>query len=523
MPVLDKKTQARGRMAEAASKGRGKPASPKVKEAPPLRVVPDPMLESTTLPLDKIVGGDNPRTEVDEKAQRELVDSIKEHGVLQAIRVRPVGDGTYAVVMGFRRLAAARAAKLKEIPVTVGVATDTDAFVEALVENIVRQDLNPLDEARAFLKLQEQGLSQEAIGKRIGHTQSYVSNSLRLLNTAPEVQEALHSGKLSTAHARAMVTLPEEAQRELAQKVVTQNMTSKSVEAAVAETKDRVRQDERRANEAALFLKKHVEAIAAHREQDKTFTDSTIVVVRWNVRDELKALVPNPLVASNEVEVHEHREGFTCDCTAQSYEPWDQSWKIVCIKPEHWKAFRKEADRDRQKRAQEAGKKVNRLRKEVADLLLAGESELSGDALRLMVYMANRNDYQRAPRLIKAWGGESSESYSVDNAELWRVIAARPLADVVQKLVDELVPLVVPNVFGDPWNTDRDVEIRRWFVKERQVSDELVWGGRTDEQVEELRKGRYSGYRPTELSDAEVGLVDDEDDEGEAEDDAEQA
>lgn len=138
----------------------------------------------------------------------ELVASIRIHGVVQPIVVRPMEEGTYEIVAGERRLRAALQAGLSLIPAVVRDADDGEALEIALVENILREDLSPIEEARAFITLIENyGLSQEEVGKRVGRDRSTVSNTLRLLTLPDELQEEIGIGGISAGHARAILML----------------------------------------------------------------------------------------------------------------------------------------------------------------------------------------------------------------------------------------------------------------------------------------------------------------------------
>jgi ParB family chromosome partitioning protein len=150
-----------------------------------------------------------PRTRFSDEAIGELADSIRSSGVLQPVLVRRDGDG-YLIVAGERRLRAARVAGLKKIPAIVRDVTDTEMMEIALVENIQREDLNPIDEAHAYSTLIEKvGLTHEQISGRVGKQRSSISNSLRLLTLPPEVREMVSRETISAGHARALLALEE--------------------------------------------------------------------------------------------------------------------------------------------------------------------------------------------------------------------------------------------------------------------------------------------------------------------------
>ncbi|PIR94703.1 chromosome partitioning protein ParB [Candidatus Falkowbacteria bacterium CG10_big_fil_rev_8_21_14_0_10_37_6] len=155
-----------------------------------------------------------PRTYFSDEALAELVDSVKEHGVLQPVIVSEAGNGLYQIIMGERRWRAAQQAGLKEMPVIVREASDMDKLELALVENIVREDLNPIELGLAYKKyIDEFGLTHEAAAKRLGKSRPAISNTIRLLQLPAEIQEAIAKGELSDAHAKVIVGLPTSEQQ----------------------------------------------------------------------------------------------------------------------------------------------------------------------------------------------------------------------------------------------------------------------------------------------------------------------
>ena len=155
-----------------------------------------------------------PRTNYDEAKLENLKASIKERGVLQPILVRPKGD-SFEVVAGERRLRAARSLNLSEVPVIVKSVTDQEALVLALVENIQREELNPIEEAEAYKKLMEDfHFTQEAVAQSVGKDRSTISNLTRLLNLPKEMQQSIYDGKLSVGHARALLSLENPLERK---------------------------------------------------------------------------------------------------------------------------------------------------------------------------------------------------------------------------------------------------------------------------------------------------------------------
>ena len=185
-----------------------------------------------SLPISKIkVNKDQPRKQFDKEALEELADSIKQNGVLQPILVRRVGQN-YGIVAGERRYQAAKLAGLKEIPVNIKDISDKEVFKLALIENLQRSDLNPIEEAQGYRKLLEQdGLTQEQLGQALSKSRSAIANTLRLLDLPDEVQQMMLEGKLTAGHARAILAVAGvEGKIRLAEKVVQENLTVRQTE-----------------------------------------------------------------------------------------------------------------------------------------------------------------------------------------------------------------------------------------------------------------------------------------------------
>lgn len=178
----------------------------------------------------------NPRTAFDEEAMAELVHSIKEIGLLQPVVVRKVGPESYELVMGERRWRATQAAGLDTIPAIVRETDDTDMLRDALLENLHRSDLNPLEEASAYNQLLEDfGCTHDELAQRIGRSRPQISNTIRLLKLGPAVQRRVAAGVLSAGHARALLALDDqEAQDRLAQRVVAEGISVRGLEEIIS-------------------------------------------------------------------------------------------------------------------------------------------------------------------------------------------------------------------------------------------------------------------------------------------------
>ncbi len=188
------------------------------------------------LRLDRLQPGKyQPRTRMDEGSLYELAESIKGQGVMQPILVRPVGAGQYEIIAGERRFRAARLAGLAEVPVLVKPVADEAAAVMALIENIQREDLNPLEEAQGLQRLvQEFQLTHEQAAQAVGRSRSAASNLLRLLQLAEPVQQMLLAGDLDMGHARALLGLAAAEQVMAAQAVVAKKLNVRDTEKMVA-------------------------------------------------------------------------------------------------------------------------------------------------------------------------------------------------------------------------------------------------------------------------------------------------
>jgi ParB family chromosome partitioning protein len=173
-----------------------------------------------------------PRTQFSEDRIRELSDSIKEQGIIQPLTVRKMGYEKYQLIAGERRLKAARLAGFENVPCFIRVANDEQMLEMALIENIHRQDLNPIEIAISFQRLLEEcNLTQEKLSERVGKKRATVSNYIRLLKLPPDIQLALKNDKISMGHARALINIEDEAvQLKLLQKIILNDLSVRQVE-----------------------------------------------------------------------------------------------------------------------------------------------------------------------------------------------------------------------------------------------------------------------------------------------------
>ena len=200
------------------------------------RPAPPPDGAPHSLPIDRLQPGKyQPRTRMNAEALSELAESIKAQGVMQPILVRPVGAERYEIIAGERRFRAAQMAGLTEVPVLVKQVPDTAALAMALIENIQREDLNPLEEAQGVHRLvREFDFTHEQAAAAIGRSRSATSNLLRLLNLAKPVQELLMDGQLDMGHARALLSVDSAHQIQYANRIVARGLSVREAETLAA-------------------------------------------------------------------------------------------------------------------------------------------------------------------------------------------------------------------------------------------------------------------------------------------------
>lgn len=188
------------------------------------------------VPVDRIESNPaQPRQYFDHKTLDDLAESLRAHGVVQPLVVSALGDDRYRLIVGERRWQAARLAGLEHVPVLVKEVTDRQTLEIALVENVQRQDLNPLEEAAAYQRLiTDFGLTQAEVARQVGRSRVAVANTLRLLSLPPTLTEAVIKGRLSEGHARALLALPDsESQEAVMQRVLRDDLTVRATEALV--------------------------------------------------------------------------------------------------------------------------------------------------------------------------------------------------------------------------------------------------------------------------------------------------
>lgn len=224
--------------------------------------------------LEIVPGRYQPRVYIDEAELQELANSIREQGVIQPVIVREMGLSQYELIAGERRWRASQIAGLKEIPVVVKSITDEAALAIGLIENIQRQNLNPIEEAQGLQRLiDEFGLTHEHVAQAVGRSRSSITNSLRLLSLPHTIQDLLHHKSLEMGHARALLSLPTLQQLELAKKAVKYGWSVREVERRAQTVKSNVQQSTIKSNSKTSEILK-IEEILMNKLSVKVHIDS---------------------------------------------------------------------------------------------------------------------------------------------------------------------------------------------------------------------------------------------------------
>ena len=202
---------------------------------------------ASTIPLSQIEScRAQPRKSFDQEKLEELADSIRQHGVIQPLTVRKLSSGYYQIIAGERRWRAARMTELTEIPAVVIEADDQKAMELAMIENLQREDLNPMEEAEGFRALvANYGMTQEEAAQRVGKSRSAVANAMRLLDLSPALQELVTDGQLSAGHARALLPLSPGLRAEAAKAVIDGGLNVRQTEQLVKRLQDRAAEEEK--------------------------------------------------------------------------------------------------------------------------------------------------------------------------------------------------------------------------------------------------------------------------------------
>ena len=190
-----------------------------------------------------------PRTSFDQKKLEELAESIKKHGVIQPVLVRKDGKG-FELVAGERRFRAAKLAKLKKIPVVVSNISDVQSLEIAILENIQREDLNPLEVAKGYQRLKDEfGYTQEAVAKSVGKPRSSVANSIRLLTLSPKIQDEIDKGVISEGHAKVLLSVDGVKAEQLLMRIISENLSVRDLEKQITESSPQTSKKEKKSRD----------------------------------------------------------------------------------------------------------------------------------------------------------------------------------------------------------------------------------------------------------------------------------
>lgn len=237
-----------------------------------------------------------PRRDMSPDALEELSQSIKSQGVMQPIVVRPIGDSKYEIIAGERRWRATQLAGLDTIPAVIRDVPDETAIAMALIENIQREDLNPIEEAMALKRLQEEfELTQQEVAEAVGKSRTAVTNLLRLINLTDEVKTLLEHGDLEMGHARCLLTLDDELQKNVARTVVAKNLSVRQTEALARAAQESAKAEVSNTDKIDSDLKNLEEGLAEHVGVpvlvQHTAKGKGKLVLKYNNLDELDGIL----------------------------------------------------------------------------------------------------------------------------------------------------------------------------------------------------------------------------------------
>lgn len=259
-----------------------------------------------TVPISHISPNPHqPRMQMDESKLEELADSIREHGLIQPLIVHDAGDGQYTLIAGERRWRASQKAGLTELPVVVKEASPQAMLELAIIENVQRADLNPLEEALAYRQLMDEfGLTQDEVSKRVGKARSTVGNTVRLLDLAPEVQQAVNEGRLTEGHARPLLSLPTaDMQKELMSTVLRLGLnvrqTEEQVRKRLAGRKPSPRLKKRQTPELRDLQERFRQSLGTKVDVEKNPKGQGKIVIHFYSDEELQAIFET-IVRENE-------------------------------------------------------------------------------------------------------------------------------------------------------------------------------------------------------------------------------
>lgn len=460
------------------------------------------------LPLELIDHGRNPRVDMASTDMKGLTASIEKDGVLTPIRVRPDGE-RFTIVFGHRRFEAAKAAKLEAIPAIVTAPADPDVFVQSLVENIQREDLNPLEEAQAYKAiLEETKLTQGELAKRVGKSQPHISNMLRILKMPDDIQHKVSTGELTAAHAKNIASLPPAKQTEMAQKVIDKGMTTADLERELSYERQ---QKEEAANVVKMIEKEADEAEDLFRRHSLKKRDSFILDATPRVIDLLVERGWKKITAFNWND-HTPDPDWDCDCTAAvsagglgmvRVALWGEKVNPVCINREHKLEARRKDEEARQAIADEKRKVYEKAARKVARSITdrtVGKGALNLDGQRLALYCLLRGgdtyygSSQGFDSLSERHGGQPTSSDNYGSG--WETIQGLSEADLGEELARVIIKIAFRNALFETSNYPLrpDAPVRQWFVDQFGIDKKLVWGDTEPPTVEEVKASEQEAY-----------------------------
>lgn len=251
---------------------------------------------SNLIALDKLISGKfQPRKNFNQDTLKELADSIKAQGIIQPILVRMISNNQYEIIAGERRWQAAKIANLKEVPVIIKDISDSAALAMALIENIQREDLNVIEEARGIRRLiDEFNITHEEAAEAVGKSRTTVSNILRLLNLCEHAQKALETKKIEMGHARAILSLSFIDQTKMCQKIINQQLTVREVEEAVSKGEtEKIPSKQSKDNDIRLLENKLSEQLGVVVSINHKSSGRGSINLKYTSLDELDKIIAN--------------------------------------------------------------------------------------------------------------------------------------------------------------------------------------------------------------------------------------
>jgi ParB family chromosome partitioning protein len=453
-----------------------------------------------TLDVTLIDHGRNPRIDMASTDMKGLTDSVAKDGVLSPIRVKPDGE-RYTIIYGHRRFEAAKAANLEAIPAMVVAPADPDVFVQSLVENIQRADLNPLEEAQAYKAiLEETKMTQSELAKRVGKSQPHISNLVRILKMPDEIQEKVATGDLTAAHAKNLAALPSAQAKELAARVVNENLTTAQLERELSYA----RQSEEREAEAAAQREEEANtAEGLFRDNGFTKKDTFIVDAGAKTHEILRSRGWKKIVPFT-FNAHTPDPSYDCDCTTATtagglgmryVQVWQQRIAPVCVDKDHARAAQAAIEAERERVLSERNKTFEKAWRKVMRGIRADDGKgvlnVEGQRVALYVLLRGGDTYYGTTsdfdRLNERHGGQPVQAN--DFSAGWETITGLSEADLGEELTRTILDIAFKNPLTESssYRVRTDVGIRQWFVDQFKVDPKMAWGDHEPPSPEEAK------------------------------------